>query len=271
MYLDFEFDGQRLSDLGYVMGNFNGSSDSEIDIGCDITFTTIKNNHSSIHSKTSSSYENVYSTTFEILKNPCSTNDPYLNTSEVRYFANWLNVEDYRELILTSDIDDDLHYFGSFNIKPILVGGRIGGLSLTFTANTPYAFQSPVIHHGMLLNPDDELCIYGDGDMQRSILPTIKVRCLQKGDLEITNSLTGQCVKVDNCIADETITLDGEHKIILTDKPDKHPTLANDFNYEWFEIANNGQHGRQLGNYYSSTLPCELTVTYLPIRKVGVI
>ena len=40
---------------------------------------------------------------------------------------------------------------------------------------------------------------------------------------------------VANCIANETIIIDGEHKVI-TSNNENHITLPNDFNYEYFDI-----------------------------------
>ena len=61
MYIDFEYANKRASDFDCVVGHFNTDSGiQESDIGCDITFTTVKNKHSSVHSVTSSTYENVY-------------------------------------------------------------------------------------------------------------------------------------------------------------------------------------------------------------------
>ena len=78
MFTDFEYAGKRLSDFGWITCHIdNRPGVSDLDIGCDITFNTVKNNHSSIHYATSTSYNNVCtSQPFVIMKNPCDkTND----------------------------------------------------------------------------------------------------------------------------------------------------------------------------------------------------
>ena len=60
--------------------------------------------------------------------------------------------------------------------------------------------------------------------------------------------------------------MDGEHKIITSDK--NHKNLYNDFNYNFFDIDVSEYDGNE--NTYEVSIPCEITVTYIPIRKVGV-
>lgn len=271
MYIDFEYDDRRASDMGYLVCSVNSNSGSyEISPGCDITFTTVKNNHSSVHSKASSSYDNVYTTTFDIIKYNCNSDDDiYMTSYDVRKVIKWLNRHEYHKFILINDIayESDVHYYGSFNIKQIMHGGNIIGLTLTFTSNAPYGFASQIMTKHMMLNSEDRISIYGDSDEYTTILPKIEIKCFQDGKLVLKNETTGKVIEIDNCKQNEVIILDGEHKIPLTDNKEHEETFANDFNYEYFEILVDENNTR---NEYSSTLPCELTVTYLPIRKVGV-
>ena len=81
--------------------------------------------------------------------------------------------------------------------------------------------------------------------------------------LEIPNTVT----EIANCINGETITLDGTYKIAVTDNEKHKETLCSDFNYSYLDIVVDEEYSE---NVYSSTLPCEITVSYSPIRKVGV-
>lgn len=272
MYVtDFEFNNKRLSDFGFVVGHIDSSAGTKrVNIGCDITFTTVKNNHSSIHSTTSSSYENVYTTTFEIIRFDCAKNpeNVYLNELEIRSITRWLNRRGYYKFKpYDKDFDTDIHHYGSFNIETIFLYGKPVGFSLTFTSNAPYAFAEQITTKHMMLNSEDRISIYGDSDEYTTILPQIEIKCFQDGDLTLTNHTTGSFININNCKKGELIILDGEHKIPIS-IDDSHITFPNDFNYEYLEILVNEDN---IENEYSSTLPCELTITYLPIRKVGVL
>lgn len=276
MYTDFEFANQRLSDFGCIMCHINTESGSrEIDIGCDITFTTIKNNHSSVHSATSSSYENVYTTTFDIIKYSCnnSGDDIYMTSLEVRNLMKWLNRRSYHKFKLLNDItlESDVHYYGSFNAKQVMHGNNILGLSLTFTSNAPYGFGEMIGLSFMVTNPGDKFNIYGDSDEYGVIYPTIKIRSFYKQSISITNETTSHTLELDNCLANETIVIDGEHKIIVSDNEEHNETIANDFNYEYFDILVD-ESGCEYDsvNTYEVSAPCEISVYYSPIRKVGV-
>ena len=149
MYLtDFEYADKRLSDMGYIVCHINTDSGlRDVDIGCDITFNTVKNNHSSVQYITSSSYDNVYTTSFDIVKNTCNIDREYiyLTSEEVRRLTTWLNRREYRKVKFISKIDSgSICYYGSFNVKQIMNGNQILGLSLTFTSNAPYGFGEQI-------------------------------------------------------------------------------------------------------------------------------
>lgn len=151
MYTDFEYAGKRLSDFGYTICKFGGSSDlTDVEIGCDITFSTVKNNHSSIHYNTSSSYENVYTTSLEIMKNPCNKNQDelYHINEEISLLTSWLNRREYYKFKpLTEEHNfNSIHYYGSFNVKEKTINDKVVGFTLLFTGNAPYGFGEHIIN-----------------------------------------------------------------------------------------------------------------------------
>ena len=271
MYIDFEYANKRASDFDCVVGHFNTDSGiQESDIGCDITFTTVKNKHSSVHSVTSSSYENVYIKTFEIFKKPCGKNldHMYFSVQEFNAITKWLNRRTYHKFRwYDSDIDTSrLYYMGSFNVKENRMGGRIISLTLTFTASTPYAFEDDVVLDFSTSEINETISVFADSDEYGVIYPTVKITCLAGGDLKITNITTSNYIYIANCASGETITMDGEHKIILTDNTFHQKTLYNDFNYEFLDIENDDY----CENVYEVSLPCNISMMYAPIRKTGV-
>lgn len=276
---DFEYADKRLSDFNCTTCYIGSSAGtSEVDIGCDITFNTIKNNHSSVHYKTSTSYDNVYTTSFEIMKIPCGNNpdDMYMTYEEVSALTKWLNRHEHRKFKVFSTSCDapDVHYYGSFNIKEKTINEKIVGLLLTFTGNTPYGFGEPIKNEFDFTEDDfsstnPTFYIHGDSDDFGTIYPTItiipKIDCSDTA-LEIENKTTRRRTVLNNLIKDEVIELDGEHKLITSNNPD-HTALYNDFNYEWLDILIDDSFCE---NEYTVNVPSYISIEYKPIRKVGV-
>ena len=271
--IDFEYAGRRLSEFGCIVCYINTSAGiRETDIGCDIKFTTVKNNHSSIHSATSSVYENVYTTTFDIMKNVCDGNvdDIYMTLDESRAITKWLNRRGYNKFKFYNPGNniDSVNYYGSFNVKPIVFNEKIIGMTLTFTSNAPYGFGDKNESVYYMLDTTDTFSVFGDGDEINTIYPNVKVTCYEDGELKITNTKTGTCVEIRNCVNGETISMDGEHRLITTDNNEHVKTLFNDFEYEFLDIETDDSDGCE--NIYTVSMPCKIAISYSPIRKVGV-
>lgn len=273
MYLDFEFADKRLSDFGCITCIINqNSSASEFDIGCDITFNTIKNSQSSIHYQTSTSYDNIFSKPFEIMKNPCNKNsedEMYMTTDEISSLMRWLNRREYRKFKpLSHDGTSDVYYYGSFNVKQIMIGDKTIGLSLIFTANAPYGFGERVKLEYDITSPGEHFYIHGDGDEMGVLYPNVSITCKQNTEeLTITNLTTGNIVSIRNCLEGETIYINGEHKIIMSDN-EEHTTICNDFDYTYLDILVEDDDCSE--NEYIVSAPCSITIDYSHIRKVGV-
>lgn len=275
MYIiDFEYAGRRLSEFDCIVCNFDGSTGlQDVDIGCDISFNTVKNNHSSVHSKTSSSYENVYSATFGIMKNPCryQGDDIYMTDTESSALVKWLNRHEYYKFkYYNPDFDVlDVCYYGSFNIRQKMFNGKIVGLTLTFTANTPYAFGDEILTEIKISDISKPLELHCNSDEVGVIYPNMKITCLKNGTFKMINNTTGTCIEIENCVAGEIIVMDGEHKLIDTDSDLHKKTLFDDFNYEYIDIQIGEMNN--CANFYELSMPCEITIAYSPIRKVGIL
>ena len=277
MYItDFEYANQRLSDLGYVVCKISTSSGiEEVNIGCDITFNTVKNNNSSRHYNTSSYFDDVYSTTFEISKNTCGlqTADLAMSDLEVRQLTKWLNRRDKRNIkkfipYNRDIISSELNYFGSFNVNQIEFNGKIIGLKLTFVSDSPYALGEENSICITTSENNETFFIYGDGDdIGQIIKPKVIIKCLVDGDLKITNKTTKNEIYIANCINGEEILLDGEHGIIYSYNEFHNNTISSDFNYGYFDIQIDDGSSE---NEYEISIPCSLVIKYAPPRKVGV-
>jgi hypothetical protein len=270
VYTDFEYANKRLSDFGCIMCSINDSSgEAEIETGCDITFTSIKNGHTYIQSKTSTTYDNVCAASFDIIKYDCLyDSDIRMDSLEIRALMKWLNRHDYYKFKPLNDttFESDVYYFGSFNVTEVAIGEDVIGLRLTFTSNAPYGFTEPINLKYMMLDTSSTVSAFGSSDEYCTILPKIEIKCFSDGDFEIKNQTSGTSMNIKNCKLGEKITIDGEHKIIISNMREQ-TEIANDFNYEYLDIMSNEDSEE---NIYSSSLPCELSMTYVPIRKIGV-
>lgn len=284
MYIDFEYDGKRLSDYGCIICHIESDFDEyEDSSSTDLTFTDVKNSRSSIHMVTSSQYESVYSATFDIMKNPCVSgysegynedaidgnyNNSFFSMQELEVLYTWLHRRKYCKFKLYSeDADDNVFYYGSFNIQKIRYGNHIIGLTLKFTANAPYGFGDKIEHKLMMYNPKSTSIIVGTSGEYGMIIPDVSIKCFIAGNITIKNKTTGTSITINNCVKDEIIFISGEYKIITTNNEDHEQTIADDYNYEYLDLIFDEY---TMENVYSSTLPCELTIQYNPIRKVGV-
>lgn len=274
MYTDFEFANLRLSDFGLILCRITMNKGVHtVNVGGDITFTTVKNNKTNMHNRTSSTYENVYTTTLEIAKNPCNQNvdNLYMSIDEARNVAKWLQQEDYDEFIPFDEKNAItlVKYFGSFNsISEIMVADKIIGLSLTFTSNSHFGYGNEIDIRTIISEPYERFKIFGDGDNLGMIYPVMTFRCFSDGDLIIKNLVTDNKIEIKNCQKGETIYMDSEYEVIDSDNKN-HTRLYNDFNYNYFEIDNSRYD--TIENEYEVSLPGEIIITYLPTRKVGVI
>ena len=145
--IDFEYDGQRLSDYGCVVCHISSSPDlNTVNIGSQITFNTINLPLQNKFKTMSAQYEEAYTTTFEIGKFNCNTRDHTLTQEEVSGLMRWLNKKKYCKfkMIYENDEFGNIYYMGSFNIQMITHGGSIIGLELTLQTNAPFGYYEPV-------------------------------------------------------------------------------------------------------------------------------
>lgn len=278
--MDFEFAGKTLSDFNCITCCLNTNTNSgvrEVSIGCELTFSTVKNRKSNVRYKTSSEYENVYTAKFDIIKNPCGNyeDDIYMTHDEVSAIIRWLSTKTDNKFV-PYQVDGKYYmensyvcYFGSFNVTQILINERIAGLTLSFNSNAPFGFGEEILINTIIAKKNETLSIIGEGDELDVICPIVSIRCMDNGKLKIKNKTTDVSVVIDNCRIGETIIMDGEHSIIYTDNNEHSKTLFNDFNYNYLEI-DNSQYDRT-ENIYEISIPCEITISYRPIRKVGVL
>ena len=264
MISDFIFDGKALSDFGYMMIFEN--SEEVIDVSA-MQFNTIKAALSDISHRVSYNYESNYTSTFLIMKSSCENNDEtFLTNDDITELTRWLARKQYKWFRFIDDEDDDeIWYKVQIQVRKEYVGANVVGLQLTVTANAPYGFTREItytpdriINDIMNIQTDEEGYIYPDCEITVTSPGSVELAIFH-GNGEIEG------VTINNCVADEVITINGT---TLQISSNKDHDFTNDFNYVFprftyvYGNAENGIWKVGTATYY-------ITFKYRGIRKVG--
>ena len=256
---DFIFDGKKLSDFGYMVCKFSNSNTETIPVS-DITFNTIKipNNK---WVKTSSSYENVLSATIQICKNPCVFSDSYISDYEISNLTRWLCRKNYKKFkIFKNKNYHDFYFEVQINLNKIEVYSRCVGLELTVTANHSYAVSDNSISFTAIANKNYDIVCFSDDE--GFIYPeSFSVKCLEAGNLSITNAFEDRTTIINNC---SVISFDNLLQIYTSDI--NHTDIQNDFNYVCPRLCSTYEN---YTNTFSFSINCEVIIKYQTIKKVG--
>lgn len=276
---DFEYDGEKLSDYGFMIGGFDGVQNNNVSIGSEITFNTVSTLNGMKQLLTSSEYGKVLETTIPIIKKPCdeNVNDMELTIDEVRRLTKWLNRVSYHKFkliyMIKIGVDDngdniyenmykDLFWEGSFeSIERMEIGAKTIGLECQFTTNSPFTQYEEISREYTGDTSDWNLTIESESDAEGSFYPVFTITMETSGDLQITNNRTEVITEIKNCSNGEIITLN--HPIISSSVPSH---IYNDFNWEFPELVTTYHNST---NTYTISLPCSITVSYNPLVKYG--
>ena len=266
---DFVFSGSHLSDFGFMICTFEGSSGSEVvTAGSNITFNTVPRHRGKTHSLTGTQYDECLQAKFTIAKNPCEYDDMKITKDEFRDIMRWLNRNEFLEFRLIDESEYDTEtcfYKASFNIEKRLIGGLIYGIDLTLETDAPFGYaEERVITLNMEAN--EEYTIYDTSDEIGYIYPDMTITCGAAGELRLTNLTLAtdeyDYMSITGCEGKEVITVQGDTFIMETTL-NAHP-LYDHFNFNFLRIGNTYNNRR---NVITSTLPCTLELRYRPIIK----
>ena len=262
--IDFEYDGIRLSDKGYMMCYFGGLQD-QVSNGSEITFAEVPIQYGVRRAVAGTSYDTVLQTTFCICKRFCPdlSRDQTISVAEVRDLARWLTRKEYLPFVLLADGYSNITYFGTFQIELIRGNSSIIGLQLTMTTNSPFGWQNEKTYSGTV-SANGSLIVDDVSDEIGYLYGKMIVTCNSSGNLYIENSMdNGEKTTLLHCSSGETITF--SHPII--EQTNANHDLASDFNYIFPKVSNTFYVTR---NTFKFSLPCSVTFKYRPLAKIGV-
>lgn len=266
--LDFEYDGLYLSDFGYIICNFNGSSEPKtVSAGSTITFNTVPNRRGKRHCRVGSQFDSTIQSTFQICKNPETYDDMRISNSEYREMMRWLNRHEFHKFqFLYDDLDDptrDSCYFNaSFNISKITVDDVLYGLELTMETDMPFGYGREQSYLKKLTNSNSSFVVYDLSDDIGYTFVSITTTCSAAGDLIIENMNTGHQTIIKNCSSGEVISIDGNALVVTSSIESRK--ICKDFNFVFPRVCNT-VHSRE--NVFTVSLPCQIELTYTPNIK----
>lgn len=260
---DFEYDGLKLSDFGYIICNFDSGGLNIISNGSQIEFNTINVLNGSKRELVSSNYSECLETTFQICKTPCNDNNFEISINEIRELAKWLNRKEFHKFKLLNEEYTNLFFESSFNINRIENNGSVVGLELNMITNRPFALKESVSIIIENTEPNGSKFIESISDEGGFIYPHTEIVINQDGDLNIYNSLEDRNTYIANCVSGEVITMDYP---MIESSLNSHK-IQNDFNWNFFRIASDFNNRI---NDLTISIPCTIKLSYFPIVKVGI-
>ena len=263
--VDFEYDGQHLSDYDFIICDFDGSSGANtVDIGAKISFNKSPIFQGKKHVLLSSEYEDCVSAEFDICKDPEVYDDLEITSDEFRDLMRWLNRRRFHELcIFDQDEDYESVYFNaSFNIEKIKIGEKTCGLRLSMETDSPFAHGAEQKFRHTFSNSSDEYVVSDLSDDIGYIYPVLTIKCMADGDITVSNTTFECSCTINNCENGETIVIDGNALSIATDNETHN--IYNDFNYEFFIIGNSINNRK---NRITVSAQCEIEIRFSPIIK----
>ena len=223
MYLtDFVFDGVKLSTLGFLVGAAVTSNSDSSSAGSRLNLTTVLNRGNYINQIVTTEYSEPITVTFDIIKYAC--NDAAKNEIsdlELSSLMRWLNRTEYCKF--KPKYNDNfsfyqVYYMGTFTeINTINMGGIIVGLTVTFVASTPYGYAEYDSNEFTVSSANGSFVYYDMSDELGEHYPEkMTIMITQAGDFTIKNEVNSRITRINNCVANEIITLDCINKIITS-------------------------------------------------------
>lgn len=262
---NFLYDNEKLSDYGMVLCKFGGGGLETVSVGNNLIFNTVKSSTSDRNLLVSSTYDEPLSTTFQICKYNCQSEGESISSEELTSLLRWLARRDgFHKFEIYQKGYEGIFFYGSFNnIQQLKFGGELYGLELTFITDSSYGYED--INLDFTTNASSGYSIFNMSNETGHLYPKVfTCKCLASGDLQIHNSIEDRITEIKNCIKDEIIVIDGNHKIIETSVATHK--LYNDFNYNYFRLGSEYENNL---NVITTSLPCEIHIEYESIRKVG--
>ena len=273
---EFTFDGISSKEYNLIICSFDGGQSGEMTAGSHLEFTTFKAPNSSRWLKTSASYNEQLTFTFQVCKyNPFITGkDEPLSERELAFLIRWLVRKDYKWLKFIQEGYENISYRCQISAERYMIGGQCYGLNLTVTCDAPFGW-SDIITATISSSTSNTVWLYDSSDEIGEIYPKTVISVRDPSGrkyIQSQNTLTRKCMQIHNCLPEEEITIKNmgisstEWKFSETHEcyEGQHPTLFDDFNYDWLTIGNTFKNRE---NEITVTGNCIVTMKWRVPRK----
>lgn len=260
---DFEYDGIRLSDMGYMICIIDTSLENTIPTCIEMTPNTISTFGGKKYELTSNVYDDTITSTFEICKR-CNE-DWLMSVEDVRKIARWLNRVNYHKLKFIGNEYSEFFYEAKFNISQVEKSGKIFGLQLKMVTNKPYATHD-LVRISFSPTKESNYVIQDFSDEEGYLCPEVDILINEDCDLNIKVSHDNETLSdtvIKNCKSGEFISLN--YPTVKSSLSDHK--IADDFNWDFLKIGNVFGNSK---NKVSISNACKINISYYPIVKFGV-
>lgn len=265
---DFIYDGNYLSDFGFIVCEFNGNGNvSSADTGSEISFNTVPIGNGSRFSVTGTRYDTALKTKFQICKNPAMFPEAEMEitSEEFRALSRWLNRKEFLWFHSCDWCEPERQkpwFRASFTLTRMDSGGATYGIELDMVTDAPFGYGEEITEEFEFTDGELSLLFSDDNDEIGETYPALKITCGASGTLTLSNDRTGCACTIENCVSGEVITFSGDTQIIKTSSTTHD--IANDFNYDFFRFGNTFD---DVANTITVSMPCTVEMTYRPIQK----
>lgn len=265
--VDFIFDGQSLSDHGYMICSFDSLDMQRVPVSSD-TFNTIRAPLSYRSKRTSVEIGENLTTTIQICKNVCENDyDTEMSIDEVSEITRWLCRREYKpfqEIMGENDVTNinDVQYNVQIVANKITWHDKILGLELTINNDSPFAYTSKI---KASFDYTTSFRVNVMSDEEGYLYPKMTIVLGESGDLNLTNTTTGDVTTIKNCSNGEIINIYDD--IMQLDSSISSHDLYADFNYVFPRFKTVYNH---YDNAFESNLSIAVVAEYQGLRKVGI-
>lgn len=257
----FVFDDRTTEDFNLILCSFDSGYEDGV-AGSEIEFTTTSNPVRKRWYKTgNATYQSPLEFNIQVAKPDFAEFDAY----ELSAIQRWLIRQDgYKDFQFIQADYDNVHFNVMINKIEYIGTGVVKGLDISCVCDAPFGYGH-IVKNIFEVTNTQSFKIIDLSDEIGYIYPDMEIEILNNCDLSIHNSIENRTFQIKNCIQNEVITIDG-NTLQMTTTAINHK-LYNDSNYIFPRIAN--KHYERT-NILTITGDCKITMTYRPIRKVGV-
>lgn len=264
-----------------IVCSFDGTGGTQtVSCGSDLTFLQEKAGGARRFLLYSAAYDSAYSAVFHICKDPAlikKNSDMYLSPQEISALSKWLCQRQYRKFKIDQDDCRSFYWNAVFSVKQVNFNGAVIGMELTLYTDAPFCYMDEiVIEKECQRNTPFE--IYDSSDEEGYLFPDLSITFLENGRdvmgpdgtlkykkaFTLSNTLDNHPCIIQNCQANEVIHIDGKSQLISSSVPGH--MLGVDFNFFFPKIINTYRNNK---NIFSCNINCRLTLSYSPVKKIG--